>query len=179
LIKKQSTIFIITGKPGSGKTTFLAQLSERLLEHNLSISGFLAKRSVADEQQQIYEIHLFNTGKSISLASREAVNGWIKMDHFYFNPEALKSGNKILTDSLNNENDLIIIDEIGIFELKDKIWADSVSLLVSKSKANMIWVVRDTLIEKVKHKWNLLDPVIIDIKNVSIRQAEKRILSVF
>jgi hypothetical protein len=43
----------------------------------------------------------------------------------------------------------------------------------------MIWVVRDTLVEKVIKKWGIKDPVITDIEKESVRQAEKRILARF
>jgi nucleoside-triphosphatase THEP1 len=84
-----------------------------------------------------------------------------------------------LNDRSINNKDLVVVDEIGIFELEGKVWADAVSLLVSKSDTYMIWVVRDTILEKVIRKWDLQDPVILDIKKVSIGQAEKRILSMF
>ena len=88
-------------------------------------------------------------------------------------------GKRILNDQEILHKDLVVVDEIGIFELDGKVWADSLSFLVRESQSNMIWVVRDTLIEKVIRKWNLQKPVIIDIERVSIVQAEKTILSVF
>jgi nucleoside-triphosphatase THEP1 len=179
LIHSRPIIFIITGKTGSGKTTFVARLIKRLRKHNLTISGFLAVRSGSDKQRHLYEIFMLDTGKTMPLASGESVKDWIKMANFYFNPEAILYGNSMLNDPQILSKDLIVIDEIGIFELDGQIWADSISRLSSKSDSRMIWVVRDTLIEKVLQKWNLTDAVIFDIKKVSVRQAEKRILSVF
>jgi len=179
LIRIRPIVFIISGKTGSGKTTFLDQLVKRLQKQSLTVSGFLAKRSGIEDNRQGYEIHLLDTGKTIPLASREPVKDWIRISNFYFNPEAISRGEKILHDPEILNKDLIVIDEIGIFEMEGKIWADSVSHLVSNPDTLMIWVVRDTLLKKVIDKWNLQYPVIIDIQKVSIRQAEKRILSVF
>jgi nucleoside-triphosphatase THEP1 len=179
LIKIRPTVFIITGKTGSGKTTFLVQLIKRLRKQGLTVTGFLAVKSVTKEPDLEYDIHLLDSGKSIPLASREPVKGWIKISSFYFNPETILRGNRILNDPQISDKDLVVVDEIGIFEMEGKVWADSVSLLVSKSDTYMIWVVRDTILEKVIRKWDLQDPVILDIKKVSIGQAEKRILSMF
>lgn len=179
MTKNQSIIFIITGKTGSGKTTFLDRLIKILRKHDISISGFLSKRSKTQEHEQVYELYLFDSHQIIPFASRVPVEGWINIANFYFNPEALKRGNGIISDSQILNKDLVVVDEIGIFELEGKMWADAISHLVSKSDKMMIWVVRDTLIEKVIEKWNLQKPVIIDIQKVSIRQAEEKILSMF
>jgi nucleoside-triphosphatase THEP1 len=179
LIHNRPIVFIITGKTGGGKTTFVARLIKRLRKHSLTVSGFLAVRSGSDEQRHLYEIFMLDTGKTMPLASRKPMRDWIKMTNFYFNPEAILFGNRILNDPRILKRNLIVVDEIGIFELEGNIWADSVSRLVSKSENMMIWVVRDTILDKVIQKWDLQDTVILNIEKVSVGQAEKRILSVF
>jgi nucleoside-triphosphatase THEP1 len=154
-------------------------LIRNLQKRKLSVSGFLAKRSEFGGNKQVYEIYDLDSGESIPLASREPVKDWIKTGNFYFNTDAILMGKRILNDQEILHKDLVVVDEIGIFELDGKVWADSLSFLVRESQSNMIWVVRDTLIEKVIRKWNLQKPVIIDIERVSIVQAEKTILSVF
>ena len=175
----KQAIFIITGKTGSGKTTFLKKLISGLQEYNLSISGFLAVKTSIKKSGRDYNLSFIGTGESIPLLSTEHVQGWNKTGNFYFNPKAILRGNSILNDPQILNKDLVVIDEIGIFELGGKIWADAISHLVSKSEKMMIWVVRDTLIERVIEKWSVQKPVIIDIQKVSIRQAEEKILSMF
>jgi nucleoside-triphosphatase THEP1 len=175
----KQTIFIITGKIGSGKTTFLKKLISGLQEHSLSVSGFLAMKSSIKKSGWNYNLSFIDTGESIPLLSGEQVQGWIKTGNFYFNPEAIDRGNRILNDAQIFRKDLVVVDEIGIFELEGKIWSDSISLLVKKPVNIMIWVVRDTLVEKVIKKWGIKDPVITDIEKESVRQAEKRILARF
>jgi len=179
LTDKKPVVYIITGKIGSGKTRYLSRLIERLREHNLSVAGFLAVRSGTGDSEQSYDIQFLDTGESIPLESRKFVKNRIKIGNFYFNPEAILIGNKILNDPHIFNKDLIIIDEVGIFELEGKVWSDSISYLVSKHVRTMIWVVRDTLIEKVIRRWDLKDAVIIDIEKETFRQAEERILARF
>ena len=91
----------------------------------------------------VYEIQNIQTGKTLPLASRGFIENWNKTGNFYFNPEAILFGNKILTDPGLIKNDLIVLDEIGPFELDGKIWADSVSHLIITSDCPMILVVRN------------------------------------
>jgi nucleoside-triphosphatase THEP1 len=179
IITIRQKIFIITGKIGSGKTTFLTELVKRMQEQGLSVSGFLAIRSRVKGSVQSYGIRFPDSKETIPLSSREYVKEWLKTGNFYFNPEALKRGNDMLSDSQILNKDLIVVDEIGIFELEGKIWADAVSRLIKNGAGIMIWVVRSTLVEKVIRRWGLKDTVIIDIDEVSLKEAEKMILSRF
>ncbi len=148
------------------------------MEKGISVTGFLAPVSSTDLQNKSYEIQNIETGERLPLASGKFIPDWIRVGNFFFNPEAIQAGNKILNNPGLNDYDLIIIDEIGPFELKDKIWAASVSRLLSLFDATMIWVVRKSLIQDVIRKWNLEYTEIIDVRIMTIRQAEKMITSV-
>jgi nucleoside-triphosphatase THEP1 len=145
----------------------------------MTVSGFLAVRSSINKPGQDYDLILLDTNESIPLSSRKFDNGWPKTGNFYFNPEALKRGNGVLSNSQILNRDLIVVDEIGIFELEGKIWADAVSQLIEKNVGYMLWVVRNTLVEKVVRKWKLKNPIIIDIEKVSLPDAEKMLLAQF
>ena len=175
----KQTIFIITGKISGGKTTFLSELVSRLQVHNLTISGFFAKKNATKKYGQSYDISFNGTGESLPLLSEKQVQGWNKIANFYFNPEALRRGNEVLNVPQILNKDLIVIDEIGIFELDGSIWADAVSRLIEKHVRTMILVVRDSLVEKVIKRWNMKDPVIIDIEKMPVADAEKLIIAQF
>jgi hypothetical protein len=74
---------------------------------------------------------------------------------------------------------MIVVDEIGIFELEGLIWADAVSRLIEKNVGFLLWVVRNTLVEEVIRKWDLKNPITIDIEKVSLPDAEKLIIGQF
>jgi nucleoside-triphosphatase THEP1 len=177
--KIKQTIFIITGKIGSGKTTFLKKLIPRLQEHNLSVSGFLALKTSIEKSRRGYKLSFIGTDESLPLLSEKQVQGWNKTGNFYFNPEALHRGNEMMNNSQFSNKDLVVVDEVGIFELEGKIWADALSRLTEQGDVSMILVVRDTLVEKVIRKWDIKDPVIIDIEKVTVQDAEQMILSRF
>lgn len=141
------------------------------------MTGFLAPSSSIEKQNQSYEIQNIETGEKLPLASRKVTIGWIRVGNFFFNPEAIREGNKILNNPRLIDYNLIVVDEIGPFELDDKIWAESVSGLLSLSDGTMIWVVRRNLVQEVIRKWDLVNMDIIDIELFTESEAEKMIIS--
>ena len=170
-------IFIITGHPGSGKTTFLEKLVETLRKKGYTVTGFLAPASSKDFQERSYEIQNIETDETFDLASSKAHPGWDKTGKFFFNPEAIHLGIKILQNPLIIDYDLIVVDEIGPFELDNKIWADSISKLLSYPDLTMIWIVRKNLLQDVIRKWNLKNTYIIDVGIITVPEAKNKILS--
>ena len=80
-------------------------------------------------------------------------------------------GQDILDDPMICDNDLVIVDEIGPFELDGKIWANSLTRLLDRQCCALLLVVREQLITEVIQKWKLNDPVIIDIEQTKNDQA--------
>ena len=75
-----------------------------------------------------------------------------------------------------NNNDLVVVDEVGPFELDGKIWADSITKQIMGGSSPLLWVVRRQLVGKVIGKWKLTDPVILDIAQYTVIQGLKSIL---
>jgi nucleoside-triphosphatase THEP1 len=176
MVERSLYIFIITGNPGCGKTSFLNELLSSLRKRKITVRGFLAPSSSQDKQSQSYEIQNIETGERLPLASRKYSAGWIRTGNFYFNPEAIRAGKKMLNNPGLNKHDLVVMDEIGPFELGGKIWADSLSDLLFDASCHMILVVRKSIIKEVIQKWGLGGACIIDIEKVEVHEAENLII---
>jgi len=172
-----SLVFIVTGHQGSGKTSFLEQLIKSLESKGISLAGFLAISTSRDDDQLAYSIKNITSGEMIPLASQEFYDNWSKIGSFYFNPRAIIKGNTILADPNIHSSDLVVIDEIGPFELNDKIWSGSVTPLVSDHHTPMIWIVRKSLVGQVVEKWNLEEVIVFDIEDTSVEEASEMIIS--
>jgi nucleoside-triphosphatase len=170
-------IFIISGEINSGKSTFLGGVVIALQLQRTVVGGFIADKHFRGNGDFSYVIRDVQTGRSMPLASKESTEGWVKTGNFYFNPQAVAFGNELLAPSQHKDSSLIIIDEIGPFELEGKMWADGVSRLMTTTRLPMIWVVRSGLVDQVISKWNISKPVIMDIKVLSVPLAVKQILS--
>ncbi|MGC9344136.1 MAG: nucleoside-triphosphatase, partial [Bacteroidales bacterium] len=116
-------VFIVTGEINHGKTRYLRELYELLIEKNIKTGGFTSNGIINKEGLKDFEICNLSDNKSMHLASRNQYPGYIKMNEsFYFNPAAIEFGNNILEDTLKNNSSVVIIDEIGPIELNGRVW---------------------------------------------------------
>ncbi len=169
--------FIITGETGSGKTSFLLDLIGRLRKDGLSVAGFAALSVPEDGPSVSYRILDLVSGKILPLASRSYTKGWDSFGPFYFNPEGIRLGIDILEDPLIISHDLIVVDEVGHFELEGKIWAGSLTRILARPSASMLLVVRASLVSRVIRQWNLEDAVIMDTGRIKPARAADMILA--
>mgnify|MGYP000350145820 CR=1 FL=1 len=143
-------IFITSGAKGSGKTTFQHQIAKQLQQKGIQIGGFLAFH---DFQKDSYSIYNIETEKILKLSQRkpESENS---DDPFQFNPHAIMQGRRWITNILNETPDLVIIDEIGIYELNGMVWYDEFTRLCNSSipllfSTNIYWL------PMIQKKWDI------------------------
>ena len=160
-----NSIFIITGPQGSGKTTFLVRLVRLLKKEGVAVGGFVAHGFWKDDRRNRFELEDLQNGKKTILSQTEAVEGWEKFRRFYFNPDGFAFGEKILSpDNLQNV-EIIVIDEIGPFELQGKAWRKSIDTLLRETNKPMIWVCRESILKELVVEFDLQDYHIINISN--------------
>lgn len=105
-------LFVITGKPGSGKTTIAKMLFEDLMKDGFKVGGFITEE-VRKEGKRIGFIVLdLSTGERGILASTELSFGK-KIGKYFLNIENIESMIcKSIENALKN-CDIVIIDEVG------------------------------------------------------------------
>ena len=81
---------ILTGDPGSGKSTFLDSLTARLQAAGYHIGGITAP--CVDRGSRTYDLLDIESGKSLPLSTARYVGHWEKAGGFYFNPAAIEAG---------------------------------------------------------------------------------------
>jgi nucleoside-triphosphatase THEP1 len=72
-------------------------------------------------------------------------------------------GKNALLTSEKVDQDLVVIDEIGCFELNGNVWAESVDRLRELGAFPMIWVVRKSLLEAVIQRWNVKNSFLFEV----------------
>jgi nucleoside-triphosphatase len=154
-------VIIVTGGFGSGKSRTVFALAEMLKLENIQIGGFVAP-SVRENGERVgYDIYDIAHSNSHQLARTYGDDTMSFIGRFYFRTDGIETGKRILADASLSKPDWVIIDEIGPWEMAGQGWAQSINHLFGTSTANMIWVVRETLVEDVIHGWNIEDYQII------------------
>jgi len=166
-IKKKAVsaqkIFLITGAVGEGKTTFTKNLIDIFRKNNITVGGILSQRVMTDSQTTGYDLVNIENGEKENFLRQNSECGNEKIGRFTICTNGLETGNKILNSINLSENGIVIIDEVGLLELRNKGWYDSVNRLLEKSLNHVLIIVRNTYIEDVINKWDLTKAITFDI----------------
>jgi nucleoside-triphosphatase THEP1 len=153
-------VVILTGNTGSGKTTRAKEVVARLRARGITVGGILAPGLLEDGRRTGFDIVNLATGESAQLA-REHAGGAARRaqwSRFSFAEEGLALGLKALgTDAPGA--DVVIVDEVGPFELAGGGWAASLDRLVRDYPGVIVLAVRSSIVEEVKRRWGTADSV--------------------
>ncbi len=161
----RSPIVMIVGKIGQGKTTHAGHLVKALQQMGISCGGFLARGHTVNGQRSGFSLQPVEEDETTPFSTMESRPGWPSYGRFNFNPKALYLGKKLLKQSADQGREMLMIDEVGPWELNDEGWAESISYCLEKRKMLHCWVVRQSLWKKVARKW--------DVGNVYVFHIEK------
>ncbi len=159
---------IVTGATGSGKTTLVQAAIERLRARGARVAGILAPGFVAGGRRTGFDIVNLATGERRPLAREdEHVAGpHPRWSRFAFSPEGLEVGHRALGEDAKGA-DVVVVDEVGPFELSGGGWAGALDALVATSSGAVLLVVRESLVEAVKARWGSAESVVCDVSSAS------------
>ena len=167
-IKKKSNVIIITGEIGSGKTTLISGISSLLKELGIKTGGIIAPAIYEQENKTGYNIIDESTGCKMQLSQIEEIDGVPRVGRYFFIPEALDFGRNALSVERNLKSQIVLIDEIGAWELQGQGWATSLNELIINYEMPLIITVRKSFVNLVIENWMLQNPLVIEAKNASI-----------
>jgi nucleoside-triphosphatase THEP1 len=161
-----SQVFIITGKKGAGKTTLAERTTKTLLQHGLAVKGFLAPEWLENGQRAGYRIQDVVSGENMLLCRRREKTAASQPGPFYFYPEALEFGERLLAGneagydrnsgterhSPPGRQMITVVDELGPFELQGLGWAAAMDSL-HRNSGPLLLVVRESLVEPILQRW--------------------------
>jgi nucleoside-triphosphatase THEP1 len=155
--KKSSTekVFIISGSVGEGKTTYVKRLIEYLRKNNIKPGGILSERVMTGFQTTGYDVVNIETGERAAFLRQNEECGTEKIGRFNICPKGLALGKTILSTFLLSDNRIVVIDEVGSLELRNKGWASCIDELLEHSGHHIIITVRDIHVDEVIKKWDL------------------------
>jgi nucleoside-triphosphatase THEP1 len=175
-MKKKSNVIIITGEIGSGKTTLISGISSRLKESGIKTGGIIAPAVYEQENKTGYSIIDIGAGKKMQLSQITEIEGEPRVGKYFFKSEALDFGRNALSVERNLESRIVLIDEIGAWELQGQGWASSLNELIINCEMPLIITVRKSFLELVIENWMLQSPMVIEAKDAVPEDVFKNII---
>jgi nucleoside-triphosphatase THEP1 len=164
-------VFIVTGSIRGGKTTFVKKIIELLKSYNIKVGGILSERVIDGSETIGYDLLNIETGEKTDFLRQNGEGGDGTIGRFTICLKGLEEGKKILDSGIQQQNNLVIIDEVGLLEIQDKGWSVCIDQLLEKSSNHILITVRDSYVDKVKSKWNLKEGEIINISETNYHDA--------
>lgn len=140
----------------------LLQVINELKNGAICCKGFVAEGKWTNNLRSGFSIKDLKTGKSYILCPENPGTGHEKIGRFYFNQKTIKIGEKILLDGKPGE--LMVIDEIGLFELKGKVWGKVLQTLLDQAQNPMLITVRQKFLKDVIDNFNIEIPLVFELQ---------------
>jgi nucleoside-triphosphatase THEP1 len=170
-------IFVLTGQVHSGKTTQATRIVQRLRGEGLSISGFLCPGSFREGIRNSFTLVNLGDGKGTVLAEVEKREGWIRHGRYYFNPQGLSLGQRIIRSGLDQNKELLVVDEIGPIELEGGGWSSILKWLGGEFRIAQLWIVREQVLKVVMERWSIPPEQVVRVLPEEEDRTIKMILS--
>lgn len=148
-------VFFLTGAVNSGKTRFAAAVVERLRAGGVSVAGILSPGHVENGAKVGFEIVDAATGDSHLLSRRGGPEQWPGYGPFRFDPDGLAFGEQACSPAALALADVVVLDEVGRWELEGGGWADILARLAASRVNALVIVAREEFVEAIARQWRL------------------------
>jgi len=167
-MKKKSNVILITGEIRSGKTTLINAIAARLRETGIEAGGILAPAVYVNGVKKGYDIIDISTGDKKLLSQTDEIVGMPQVGKYFFIQEAIDFGMEALSVEKTRQMKMVLIDEIGAWELQGQGWASSLNELIINCNMPLIITVRESFLQLVIENWLLQEPMVIEAKDNSV-----------
>ncbi len=158
----------ITGPPGTGKSTIIREITEKLISSGLKAFGFTTPEIRVSGRRIGFYVTSLDGKNRETLALKEHVCSGIKYGSYCVHPSASKLISSVLQKALESKG-IIVIDEIGPMEL---IIPESYQWIkrALQSKSDIIGVVHRKLKQRYPDIYAFIEKGIIYDTRIHTRQ---------
>ncbi len=165
-IKDKPEVYILSGKISDGKTIFAGSVARIFKEKSASVGGIISEKVFENDKLIGYDVVDIKTGKREKLLRTMDCDDSSKIGKYSICEDGFEFGRSILNNALQ-ESSTVIIDEAGKLELEGKGWDNILQKINSYRETTFIITARDINVKDITEKFNLHNPVIINVKENS------------
>ena len=170
-------VIILKGPEHIGKSTLLAEVVSQLRASGINVAGFVAPPATDGQKYSGHDILDLQSGRRFVLSRIAEGGDEPRVGRYVFNRMGMDAGRTILTEAAEGTADLVVVDEVGPWELKNQGWAPALDVLVVNSCKPLLWVVRQSIVEQVCDRWALINPLVLTAGEMSAGEISAAILS--
>jgi len=140
---------LVVGRPGSGKTSWCREYIDWLRRYSFSVGGILSPETRQHGRRVGFNAIDLLTGEQTSfarLAPHRSFKGAERVGDYSISRHGIAFACGAIERAIENKCDLVVIDEVGILELRGKGLMPAVELALA-SAVNVLLVVRSSLRE--------------------------------
>ncbi|HNS16539.1 MAG TPA: nucleoside-triphosphatase [Bacteroidales bacterium] len=160
-------IFLITGKKGEGKTSWVMNLARLLAGEHIQVGGICSTGTWKDGERDRFHVRDLENGRTSLLCDRVDEGSDIPYHHFFFKQSGVDFGLEALRKTCHTSPDVLIIDEVGGLELQKGGWATFLETLHDVPAGIILLVVRESLADRVRDHWHLTDAKVVRIADIT------------
>ncbi len=152
---------VITGPPGSGKTTAVVKVAEILASKGVAVGGFYTREVREGRERKGFEIVTIPAGETAWLALRGGVSRY-RIGPYAVFPENLERVGLPTLESAAGEGKVLLVDEVGPMELLSERFVRAVENVIGSVRASAFTVhyrARHPLIERLRSAATLIEVV--------------------
>ena len=168
--KNISTVYIVTGDIGDGKTTFLTNLAEMLIKENIPLGGIYSEKIMNGDKTTGYYIVSFNSGNKLQYLKLKSDINNDTIGRWEIIPGAIEQGRRMLSGNSLKDKKVIIIDEVGRLETQGKGWKKEVEFLLKQKDKILIISVRKRFTEEIIKAFSIRELRIFHVSDKSALQ---------
>lgn len=167
-------VYIVTGKIESGKTSFIIELIEKLMQNNLPVSGIYSMRILENYMTIGYNVVKISNGESQKFLRTKGNKNQQRIGKYYIYEEGLQAGKDEL---LQNKTKIKVIDEIGKLEMEDKGWYETLQQIIEDSESTLLLSVREEVVPDIIEKFRILPEIIYNTNENNPSEFISKILN--
>lgn len=171
-------IITITGSRNSGKTLLLQELVDYLKSNKINYDGIISLPILINDVKIGFDALRLSNCK-VSILCRNDYISTLATSHYSFNQNVFTESQEIINNILSNQINILIIDEIGILEMRDEGWAELLNIALNSFAGILILTLRKNLAIQITDKYNIKNDFKIDIDEIGLTESRDTLFRLF
>ena len=150
-------ILLVTGPPGSGKTTLIQHIYDHYSKLGVSVVGIITREYRVGEERAGFKLRNLGTGEEGWLARKQGGSG-PKIGQYNVDSKDLERiGVAALLNAMRENARLVLVDEIGPMEMTSRAFRTAISQLLASGKATVATLRHDSRYPEVEEARRTVD----------------------